>query len=75
MAVPSTARVLEQHITRLQSRIQELEQDDPSLVKLHNPYNQAPSGPTQEWWEMPEPPPRVAQLLWAPEFVSSMTKY
>ncbi|CAL1714576.1 unnamed protein product [Somion occarium] len=67
VAVPSTARVLEQHIARLQSRIQELEQDDPSLVKLHNPYHRAPvaSPPpaVQEWWQIPEPPPRVAQFL------------
>ncbi|GJE93210.1 Zn(II)-C6 fungal-type domain-containing protein [Phanerochaete sordida] len=35
---PSTTRVLEQHIARLQSRIHELEQDDPSLVRLHDPY-------------------------------------
>ena len=63
VVVPSTARVLEERAARLESRIQELQQDDPTLVRLHNPYNQAPSGPNQEWWEVPDPPPRVAQFL------------
>ncbi|KAI0078725.1 hypothetical protein K474DRAFT_1660123 [Panus rudis PR-1116 ss-1] len=64
---PSTARVLEQHIARLQSRIQELEQNDPNAVKLYDPYarSQQSAPPTQhmQWWESPEPPQRVAQTL------------
>ena len=72
---PSTTRVLEQHITRLQSRIQELEQDDPSLVRLHDPYRNyheaeragstAPSsqGAQLNWWETPDPPAQMQQTL------------
>lgn len=69
VSVPSTARVLEQHIARLQSRIQELEQDDPDAIRLHDPhaaYRQtetATSRSGQEWWDMPEPPPQVARDL------------
>ncbi|PSR71038.1 hypothetical protein PHLCEN_2v13086 [Hermanssonia centrifuga] len=75
---PSTTRVLEQHIARLESRIQELEQDDPTLVRLHNPYNAGAatgsssgssrssaiqSNTQHNWWETPDPPVRVAQVL------------
>lgn len=75
---PSTTRVLEQHITRLQSRIQELEQDDPNLVRLHDPYQNYPGAggslsaaqsvqgteQTLNWWESPDPPGQVQQKLW-----------
>ncbi|KAI0343315.1 hypothetical protein BDW22DRAFT_1267164 [Trametopsis cervina] len=72
---PSTARVLEQHISQLESRIAELEQDDPSLVRLHDPYANAQSLPVAtaaaasqqlsqaNWWDMPEPPTRMQQIL------------
>lgn len=64
--------MLEQDIARLQSRLQELEQDDPTLVRLHDPYIQAQSSgsqsvvqpaPQPNWWEMPEPPDRIAKIL------------
>ena len=69
--MPSTARVLEQHIAKLQSRIQELEQDDPTAVRLHDPhaaYKQQAEAtgttpPGQNWWDMPEPPPQIARDL------------
>ncbi|KAH8093820.1 hypothetical protein BXZ70DRAFT_385284 [Cristinia sonorae] len=66
VSVPSTARLLEQHIAKLQTRIQELEQDDPEAVRLHDPrvfFNQpqaAPSQQGQDWWAMPEPPVQLA---------------
>ena len=68
--MPSTARVLEQHISRLQARIQELEQDDPTLVRLHDPHaayksqSSAVPAPPQQWWEVPEPPRDVALKLY-----------
>lgn len=73
--------MLEQHISRLESRIAELEQDDPSLIRLYNPYphNQSRSVSTSSpapqqavqgnWWDMPEPPARIQQIL----SVASMT--
>lgn len=74
---PSTTRVLEQHIARLESRIAELETDDPNAVRLHDPYSQSrpaassthPSPAIQpaqiNWWDMPEPPTAMQQLLYA----------
>lgn len=78
-AEPSTTRLLEQHIARLQSRIQELEleQDEPGRIKLHDPYaapnaatNTPPRNPTpgKNWWDLPEPPSRVAQTLYVLDF-------
>ncbi|THH33365.1 hypothetical protein EUX98_g839 [Antrodiella citrinella] len=71
VSTPSTARVLEQHIARLQSRIHELEQDDPSAVRLHDPhaaYKQSEASTSrpqagQEWWDMPEPPPQITRNI------------
>ncbi|KAL4250218.1 hypothetical protein ABKN59_006375 [Abortiporus biennis] len=64
VSIPSTARVLEQNIARLQSRIQELEQD-PTIVRLHDPHTGSSTASTQSipWWELPEPPPDVAHSL------------
>ncbi|EKM50061.1 uncharacterized protein PHACADRAFT_188424 [Phanerochaete carnosa HHB-10118-sp] len=73
---PSTARVLEQHISRLQSRIHELEQDDPNLVRLRNPYENVPAASSSggntavaphaaqpNWWETSDPPTQMQQTL------------
>ena len=68
---PSTSKVLEQHISQLQTRIQELEQD-PNSIRLHDPYIAPESGggqsialvpPTANWWETPEPPAHVVKIL------------
>ncbi|KAI0692448.1 hypothetical protein BC835DRAFT_1307150 [Cytidiella melzeri] len=65
------SRILEQHISRLESRISELETDDPNAVRLNDPYSQSRSAsgahafmdsPTN-WWDMPEPPVRIQQIL------------
>ncbi|KAI0091628.1 hypothetical protein BDY19DRAFT_904256 [Irpex rosettiformis] len=72
---PSTTRVLEQHIARLESRISELETDDPNAIHLHNPYSQsravassAHASPAVQpaqlnWWDMPDPPTNIQQIL------------
>lgn len=68
---PSTTRQLEQQIAQLESRISELEHDDPSSIRLHNPYrNPCPSlsaetriSYREDWWEIPEPPLQVAHVL------------
>ncbi|KIP07418.1 hypothetical protein PHLGIDRAFT_420257 [Phlebiopsis gigantea 11061_1 CR5-6] len=74
---PSTTRVLETHVTRLQSRIQELEQDDPSLVRLHDPYQNyraAAQDAQPNWWETPDPPVHVQQTL-VQSFLPSASKF
>lgn len=64
---PSTARVLEQHISRLQSRIHELEQDDPNLVRLRDPYENFAAASSSGRNSVATPvavAPRAAQPNW-----------
>ncbi|PBK70072.1 hypothetical protein ARMSODRAFT_123581 [Armillaria solidipes] len=75
----SRMEILEENISRVQARIQELEgpESSGSSVLLHSPYTQtstnttrpsrvstpSPFAPRQNWWTLPEPPSEMQVVL------------